>query len=89
MTFEYSERFKKRLEKKPPDQVDAILRCIKKLEQELASPVRRHGLRVKKMSGYSGVYEARIDRSNRLTFERAGDRVVLRTHCNHSVLGRP
>lgn len=85
MTFEYSERFRKRLEKKTPDQQAAILRCIQKLEQHPDSP----GLRVKKMRGHENIWEALVDRSNRLTFERHGDKVTLRVHCSHDVLSNP
>jgi hypothetical protein len=85
LTFRFSERFKKRLAKKTPEQQGAILRCIKKLEAHPDSP----GLRVKKMQGYDNIWEARVDRGNRLTFERDGDVITLRTHCNHDILNSP
>ena len=85
MTFRFSERFKKRLAKKNAKQQGAILRCIKKLEEQPAAP----GLQVKKMRGHEDIWEARVDLSNRLTFERDGDVITLRNHCSHDMLRDP
>lgn len=63
----------------------AILECLSKLAQ--GSEAR--GLGVKKMQGVKGVLEARVDASNRVTFERDGDVLYLRANCNHDVLKRP
>jgi hypothetical protein len=42
------------------------------------------------MQGYKGVYEAYVDKGNRVTFhyDDAG-RIVMRNHCNHDILRSP
>lgn len=46
------------------------------------------GLQAKKIQGQPGVFESRIDRSNRLTWHWEDDTIVLRNHCNHDILNR-
>jgi hypothetical protein len=83
---EVPKRFRKRLHKKPPEMQGAIAQCI----YQLTTSLTHSGLSVHKMSGFQAVYEAYIDRSNRITFEFGDDgRIVLLNHCNHDVLRRP
>lgn len=77
--------FDRALKKKTPEMQGAILKCLSRLEQGDQS----HGLRVKKMPGYPGVWEARVDGANRVTFERDGDTLTLRANCNHDILKNP
>lgn len=79
------EKFKKRLSKKPAPLQAAILATIEKLGDDPHRP----GLRTSALSGFPGVFYARIDRGNRLTFEWDGDTIVLRNHCNHDILATP
>ena len=62
----------------------AIIETIKRL----ADDPRHAGLRVHRVRGTDGVWEAYIDGSNRLTFHYDGDAIVLRNHCSHDIVGR-
>jgi mRNA interferase RelE/StbE len=56
----------------------------------LAENLRHPSLHVKKIKGTEGIWEARVSRSIRLTFEVHGDLLVLRTIGRHDeTLGRP
>jgi len=85
VAYEFDKTFKKRLRKKPPFMQAAVLRTVKKLDEDPTRP----GLRVKKMQGTSEVWEASIDDANRLTFERHGGDIYFLNHCNHDILKRP
>ena len=41
------------------------------------------------MQGHRGVWEAYVDRANRVTFHYDGETIVLRKNCNHDILRRP
>ena len=78
-------RFKRRFEGKTPQMQAAITRAIKRLEEDPRYP----GLRVHRVQGEDGVWEAYIDRSSRMTFHYGEDgRIVLRNNCNHDILLR-
>lgn len=48
------------------------------------------GLRVKKIKGTEHIWEARVSRSLRMTFQLVGDTIVLRNIGQHDeTLGRP
>ncbi len=55
---------------------------------QLRKDPRHPGLRTHRVWGRKGVYEARLDKGNRLTFEWDGPTIVLLAHCNHDILGR-
>jgi hypothetical protein len=77
--------FKRRLDKKAPEQAGPILECIK----QLAANPRNPGLHTHRvLSAGPRVYEAYVDKANRVTFEWSGSDIVLRNHCNHDVLKR-
>ncbi|MFN0073043.1 MAG: type II toxin-antitoxin system RelE family toxin [Chloroflexota bacterium] len=85
-SIDIPKRFKKRLQKKPPELVSAILEAIDRLIENPSHP----GLKVHPVQGTTGVFEAYIDLKNRLTFEFGPDgSIVLRNHCNHDILKRP
>jgi mRNA-degrading endonuclease RelE of RelBE toxin-antitoxin system len=74
MRIELTERFTRAyrsLEAEDARRVDRALRM-------LAENPRQPGLRVKKMQGRDGVWEARASDSLRLTFELHGDVLLLR-----------
>jgi hypothetical protein len=50
---------------------------------------RHPALHTHRVWGHKGVWEARIDNGNRLTFHWDGPLIVLRNHCNHEVLRTP
>ncbi len=78
--------FDKKLRKKPPQMQGALARTIARLVENPRHP----GLNVHRVRGEDGVWEAYIDRSNRLTFQYDDSRdIVLRNHCSHDILRRP
>lgn len=60
----------------------AILRTVKKLDED----PKRPGLRVHRIEGADGVWEASVDDANRITFERHGADFYFLNHCNHDIL---
>ena len=62
----------------------------RKALRNLATDLRYPALRVKKMQGVEHIWEARVSRSLRMTFEIEGDRIVLRNIGRHDeTLERP
>jgi hypothetical protein len=84
VAYEFDKTFRKRLRKKPHTMQAAVLRTVKKLDED----PKRPGLRVHQIEGTEGVWEASIDDSNRVTFERHGDDLYFLNHCNHDILKR-
>lgn len=80
-----STRFKKQLHKKPVEMQDAIIEAVTQLRKDHT----HKGLHTHRVWGQPGVFEARIDKANRLTFHWDGPTIVLRAHCNHDILKRP
>jgi hypothetical protein len=64
---------------------DTIARAVTQLRRDHRHP----GLRTHRVWGQPGVYEARLDAGNRLTFHWDDDTIVLRSHCNHAILKNP
>jgi hypothetical protein len=77
-------KFKKRLEDKPPKQRAAVLTCIERVVDDPRHP----GLHSEKVQSYPGVFSSRVDIGNRVTWERDGDTIVFRNHCNHDAVYR-
>lgn len=84
-----SRAFKRRLKKKSRDAQRRVADAVTCLRMDPAHP----GLRVHRVRSRDGVYEARLDKGNRLTFhwdEEEQDTIVLRANCSHDeVLRRP
>jgi hypothetical protein len=76
--------FKKRLEAKEPARRAAVLECIERILDDPSYP----GLKTHPVQGVPGVYSSRVDRGNRVTWERDGRVVVFRNHCHHDVVYR-
>jgi hypothetical protein len=76
--------FKKVMSKKSPELQAAILECVSRLSENPRHP----GLQTHKVQGTRGVFEAYVDKGNRVTFEWDGDMIVLRNNCNHAILDR-
>jgi len=55
----------------------------RKALRNLATDVRYPALRVKKMQGTEHIWEARVSRSLRMTFEIAGNTIILRNIGRH------
>lgn len=81
---ELRKSFKKRLRKKPPEMRTAIEDAVTQLRKDWRYP----GLRTCRVQNKAGVYEARVNGGNRLTFHWDNDTIVLRNHCNHDILDR-
>jgi hypothetical protein len=77
--------FRRRLHRKPVELQAAILEAV----DRLAADPRHTGLHTHRVQGTEKVWEARIDRSNRLTFHYESGAIVLRKHCNHDILRNP
>lgn len=79
--------FKGRLLAKPKAQQGAILQCIKRLGDDPRHP----GLRTKKIRTDPGMWEARVDRDNRVSWKYGAERgtIIVVSHCSHDeVLNR-
>jgi mRNA interferase RelE/StbE len=62
----------------------------RKALRNLAIDLRYPALRVKKMQGTENIWEARVSRSLRMTFEFEGDTIILRNIGRHDeTLERP
>ena len=55
----------------------------------LLTNIRHPSLRVKKIHSYPGVWELRVSREYRLTFQVEEDTFLLRRVGTHDVLGKP
>lgn len=77
-------RFKKVLDRKPAKLKAAIVECL----QRLANNPRHPALQTHRVQGVPGVYEAYVDKANRVTFEWDGPAIRLRHNCNHDILKR-
>jgi hypothetical protein len=75
---------KKSLAKKTPQMQDAILSCIRQLRVDWSHP----GLRASSMKGRPGVFEAKVDRRNRVTFFWDGPVIVVENHCKHDIVSK-
>lgn len=83
---EFTSQFKRALKAKTPKQQARVEAAVK----QLAENPRHNSLRTHRVRGSRGLYEARIDGGNRLTFQWDGSTLVLRTNCDHDkVLNRP
>ncbi len=76
-------RLWKTFEKKDVQSQAAILGCVRQLREDW----RDNGLHAKKMEGRfvdgNPVFEARVTRSDRVTFYWDDDTIVLENHCHH------
>jgi len=81
-----TETFKARLRSKSSQEMARVLRAM----NLLASNPRHPELRTKKVQNTQGIFEARVDRGLRMTFEWEASTIVLRNNCKHDdVLGAP
>ncbi len=79
MPVKLSERFAAKYEKLP-----ATLRVkVDKALVLLDTNFRHPGLRSHRVQGLEDIYEAYIDQKYRMTYERRGDTLVMRTVDNH------
>ena len=78
-------KFRRVARGKPQHLRAAIERCIGLLVDNPRHP----GLNVHRVQGTSNVWEAYVDKANRLTFHYDDEgRIVLRNNCNHDIVRR-
>ena len=78
-------RFERDYRKLSPDLKMRVDRALLQMEHDLRYP----SLQVKKMRGTDDIWEARVSRGGRITFNLDGDLILLRTVGDHDVLKRP
>jgi mRNA interferase RelE/StbE len=79
-------RFKRAWQELTQEEKESGRKALRNLATDLGYPA----LRVKKMQGTEHIWEARVSRSLRVTFELEGDRLVLRNIGRHDeTLERP
>jgi hypothetical protein len=74
----------KSFHKKTPQMQAAITSCLVQLREDYGHP----GLHTKKVQGRQGVFEARVDAKNRVTYFWHGGTIVIENHCTHEVVGK-
>ena len=75
-----SPRYKKSYRKLP----EVIRAKVKKALTLLAENPQHPSLQTKRIQGFAGIYEARVDQNYRLTYERlTGDKLLLRAVGRH------
>ncbi len=57
--------------------------------QFLLIELRHPSLQIKKMQGFEGIWEGRISRNYRFTFQMEGDTYILRKVGKHEILRKP
>lgn len=77
--------FRDELDRKPADLAGAIVECCVRLGENTRHP----SLQTHPVRGKRGVFEAYVDRANRVTFHYDQGEIVMRKHCNHSILRNP
>jgi mRNA interferase RelE/StbE len=68
-----SPRFKKAFKKLPSELQVKVIKALKLLEENPRHP----SLQTKPVQGIRGIYEARVDQSYRLTYQRLPDDILL------------
>lgn len=86
MRIARTERFKAVYRELSPSNRQQARKAIRLLRENPRHP----GLRVKRIKGTEGIWEARVSRSIRMTFEVHGDLIILRNIGKHDkTLARP
>ena len=79
MPFVLTARFRRAFRTLTPDDQKRVHKALRLMDEDLRHP----GLRIKRIRGTQGIWEARASRSLRLTFEVEGDKIVLRNVGGH------
>ena len=85
MTIERTDRFKRDFLRLP----QAIKRRTEKQLVRLVSDPRHPSLRIKKMEGTENIWEGRITKGYRFTFQVEPDTYILRRIGTHDILRTP
>lgn len=81
MLLTYTEPFKRSYEKLPKIIQKKADKILLLLGQDLMYP----SIRAKKIQGAGDIWEGRIDRFHRFTFEINGDEIILRSIGSHDI----
>lgn len=85
MTIRFSKPFihdYERLESPISKKVDKVVRLLR-------TDLKHPGLNVHKMVNRPGIYEARVDVHNRVTFSISGNMLIMRRVGTHEIYRRP
>ncbi len=86
MKIARTERFKKAWEQLAINEKSLARKAITNLARDIRYPA----LRVKKIKGVEGIWEARVSLSLRITFQIVGDAILLRNIGRHDeTIGHP
>ncbi len=86
MRLQYTDRFRRAYRALTAEDRQRVQNALRRLAENPRHP----GLRVKKMRGAGGIWEARASRALRITFEMEGDVLILRNVGGHdTTLKRP
>ena len=86
MAFVITQRFRRAYRSLTAEEQRRVQNAIRRMSKDLRHP----GLRVKRIQGTQGIWEARASRALRLTFEVEWDKIVLRNVGRHdATLKRP
>jgi hypothetical protein len=85
--LEIPAQFKRLVDRKNKELAAAITECVFRLGDD----PWHTGLQTHHIRGTSKpkVYEAYVDKKNRVTFHWEDRKIVLRNNCNHDILRRP
>lgn len=72
-------RFKKAYQKLPPEIQKKVKKALRLLDENRHHP----SLRIRKIQGVENIYEGRVDRKYRFSFQRESDDVILHNVYNH------
>jgi mRNA-degrading endonuclease RelE of RelBE toxin-antitoxin system len=79
MVIVLTERFRRAYRSLTTEDQKRVQNALRRMSEDLRHP----GLRVKRIRGTHGIWEARASRALRLTFEVEGDKIVLRNVGSH------
>jgi mRNA-degrading endonuclease RelE of RelBE toxin-antitoxin system len=79
MVIVLTERFRRAYRSLTTEDQKRVQNPLRRMSEDLRHP----GLRVKRIRGTHGIWEARASRALRLTFEVEGDKIVLRNVGSH------
>jgi len=79
MQFLLTPRFQRAYAALPPEDRQQVAQALRLMSTDLRHP----GLRVKRIRGTKGIWEARASRHLRITFEASGESLILRNVGRH------
>ena len=83
--FFWLPRFKRDYKKLTPQSQKRINQTLSQMERDLKHP----SLETKKLKRTNSIWEARVSKSLRITFNLKGKLIILRTVGEHKILNRP